>query len=263
MKEKYFGTIKMMGVLLIALTFLGCIIPYVGYLSDGGVGAPHTIVSYYKLKMTDELKSSSEAGKEIYDILGEEKFTELVNTASEVIREQKIYKWDKKTKAKSIPELIKKAGETIGGMVIEKILFEKFFENIMEKDTMKVYRNWTNESLNVSPDVNNEFYTSLVMMSLAFFVSIYSVLKYGKESKIGLAITGFVAALLGAVACLCNEIRLANYLKDVTWPDGARVWTIGPFIAGMVYGLLLIYATAVVVIEIKGSMRIGQKSIRI
>ena len=114
----------------------------------------------------------------------------------------------------------------------------------------------------VSPDVNNDFFTSLVMMSLAFFVSMYSVLKCGKDSKIRLAIAGLVAALLGATACICNEIRLAKILKTVTWPDGAKIRTIGPYIAGIAYGLLLIYAMAVVIIDICGSKKSAEKSLR-
>ncbi len=258
MKEKYFSTIRNVGILLTILTWLACIIPYVGYITDGGVGLPHTIVSYYRFQTAEELKSSTKIGESLNASLGEKLFEKLVEDISKVFRDQEITKWNKETRKKTIPGLLDNTEISSYQSIIEKAELEELLVVVMQKEKVKVYRNWNIGAVgDVSPDENSEFYTSLVMMSLAFFVSIYSVLKYGKDSKIRLGITFLVASLLGAASCLCNEIRLENTLNDVTWPAGAKVWTIGPFIAGITYGLLLIYALAVVVIDIKGRKKIG------
>ena len=249
MKEKYFGTIKTVGIIFVALIFLGCIVPYVGYFSDGGVGVPHTTVTYYRFQTIEELKDSTKIGKQLYDKWGKERFEILVKDCYDVFREKEITLWNKKMKKQMIPELLDNTKISGYQLIMKRSELWDLLEVIMIKDRINVYRNWTEESLNITPDVNNEFYTSLVMMSIALLVSAYSVLKYGKESRFKLTIFGFVAALIGAVACLCTEIRLGRYLREVKWPDGAKVWTIGPYVAGITYGLLLIYTVAVVVIE--------------
>jgi len=255
MKEKYFGRIKTIGILLNIIVLVVCICPWKD--SFPIVGTPHTIVSYYRLQTAEEIKTSTKIGKSLSSSMEEADFKSLVATASLAMREQGIEKWNKKAQKEWIPALIDgtdigKYESTVGRDNLEDLL-----EEMMIKERAKVHRNWgIVKGKEVSSTGDNDYYLSLVIKSLAFFGAILAMAKYGKDSEIGVGFLVLGASIVGAVTNLLGDLKLTTAVKEATWAAGAKFYSIGTILGAVVYASVIALAVVMIIVDLKGNNKV-------
>lgn len=274
MKEKYFDKIKTIGILLNILAVILCACPYHDLFPI--VGFAHTKVTYNRPASTDELKKSNEALYNIMvDAVGDDyasSYYEKLRSTASVAFYERVDNWSKATEKEFIATLsadptIKEAEQYIGQDGVEKLVNssvvkvkERVYRNMGRIEKVYCYMGtFLDNKVNKKVDNTgvNEYYVSLVMMSLAFFVSLLCMLKYDKNSKPVLGFVILAASVFGAVGNVFNDKKLRLAVKAEQWPQGHKISQIWPILGYVAYALVIVYALVVIVVDIKGSKKVS------
>lgn len=288
MKEKYFGVIRRVGILLAILTFVLCFMPHGDLFPK--VGITHVKVTYYRVASIEEMKKadsgmyndmvadltkqfqaqgSEDPAKAAKDYVNG--YYETIKNKATTLFNERSANWNKAAGKELVSLMLADAQvmegqQYIGQKGVKKLVNssvvmvkQKKYHNMGE--TMKAYRymgTFFNKQLSkqvVTTGVN-DYYTSLVMMSLAFFVFMFCILKYDKNSKASLGLGLLVSSGVGMWANFCNESKLkagvGEWVPTLSAKGAAhKVSQTWPIIGYVAFALLVIYSVVVIVVDLK------------